>query len=260
MDEIQQPVSGEQPVVPRTSLATRLTNIFVAPGEVFAEVKDSPPTPANWVVPMLILILATAISVIVVYSQPAIIQPIKEAGRKVLQDSGRERKDDAEADADKAGDGQAKYMTPMVMKVIGIVFTVLGMPGVGLFISALFVWLIGRFALKGQVGYMRAVEVVGLSMMISVLGIIISMLLAVICGNPAMKPSPMLLLNHYDDHNRVHVLLAALDVTTLWYLAVLSAGLGQVTGRSFARAAAWIYGLWAFITVGMIWLLVGRWG
>jgi hypothetical protein len=258
MDEIQQPISGGQPVVPRMSLAARLTNIYVAPGEVFAEVKDSPPTPANWVVPMIIAMVAGIIYTLVVFSQPAVIQGLKEARDKGVQKQVEAGKM-TQKQADTAAEMAEKYMTPMVMKVIGIVFSVLG-TGVWLFLSAFFVWLIGRFALKGQMGYMTAVEVTGLPMMITALGVIIAMLLAVIYGNPAMKPSPMLLLSHFDDHNRVHVLLAALDVTTLWYLAVLSAGLAQVTGRSFARAAVWIYGLWAFITVSIIWLLVGRWG
>jgi hypothetical protein len=258
MNEIQQPGPGEQPVAPRMSLAARLTNVYVAPGEVFAEVKDTPPTPANWVAPMIIAMVAGIIYVMVVFSQPAIIQGMKEAREKQFQKQVTTG-EKTQKQADDAMEATEKYLTPMVVKVFGIIFTVLG-TGAGLFLSALFVWLIGRFGLKGQLGYMTAVEVVGLAMMISALGTIIAMLLAVIYGNPAMKPSPMLLLSHFDDHNRVHVLLSALDVTTLWYLAVLSVGLGQVSGRSFARAAAWIYGLWAFITVGIIWLLVGRWG
>ena len=260
MEETQQSGPSEQPVAPRTSLAARLTNIFVAPGEVFAEVKDSPPTPANWVTPMIIAMVAGIIYTLVVFSQPAIIQGMKEAREKGVQKQVEAGKM-TQKQADTASEMAEKFMTPMVMKAIGIVFSVLG-TGVGLFLSALFVWLIGRFGLKGQFGYMRGVEVVGLSMMISVLGIIVSMLLTVIYGDPAMKPSPMLLLSHFDNQNWIHVLLAALDVTTLWYLAVLSAvlsaGLAQVTGRGFARAAMWIYGLWAFITVGMIWVFVGR--
>jgi hypothetical protein len=49
-------------------------------------------------------------------------------------------------------------------------------------------------------------------------------------------------------------------VTTLWYLAVLSTGLAQVSGSSFVRAATWLYGLWALFTLGSVWLFVGRWG
>ena len=37
---------------PASSLAARLTNVFVSPGEVFEEVKVSPPTVSNWLVPV----------------------------------------------------------------------------------------------------------------------------------------------------------------------------------------------------------------
>ena len=247
-----------QPAAPPTSLAARLTNVFLAPGEVFAEVKNNPPTPANWVAPMIICMVAGIIYVMVVFSQPAVIQGMKEAREKQLQKQ-VEAGTKTQKEADTATEAMEKYMTPMVVKVFGIFGALLATP-VNLFFFAFLLWLIGRFGLKGQFGYMRGVEVVGLSMMISALGAIISMLLAVIYGNPAMTPSPALLLSHFDKHDRVHVLLAALNVMTLWFFAVLSVGLGQVSGRGFARAAAWIYGLWAFITVGMIWLLVGRWG
>jgi hypothetical protein len=258
MDETQQPGTGEQPVAARMSLAGRLTNVFVAPGEVFAEVKDGPPTPANWVAPLIITMVAGIIYVMVVFSQPAVLQGMKDAREKQFQKQVTAGKM-TQSQADKATETVEKMMTPTVMKVIGIIFSILG-TGFWLFLSALFVWLIGRFGLKGQLGYMTAVELVGLTLMISALGTIIAMLLAAIYGNPAMKLSPVLLINNFDDHNRVHVLLSSLEVTTLWSLGVLSLGLGQVSGRGFARAAAWIYGLWAFITVGMIWLLVGRWG
>jgi hypothetical protein len=39
----------------RTSIAARLLNLFAAPGEVFDEVISSPVTPANWIVPVLLV-------------------------------------------------------------------------------------------------------------------------------------------------------------------------------------------------------------
>jgi Yip1 domain len=258
MENIQQSEPTEQPAGSRMSLGARLTNVFVAPGEVFAEVKSSPPTPANWVAPMVLAMIAGIVYVMVVFSQPAVIQGMKDAREKQLQEQVASGKM-TQKQADTATESMEKFMTPSIVKAFGIAGSILA-TGAGLFFSALVVWLIGRFGLRGQFDYMRAVEVVGLSMMISVLGAIIAMLLAVIYGNPAMTPSPVLLLSHFDNHNRVHVLLSSLNVTTLWYLAVLSVGLAKVSGRGFALAAAWLYGLWAFFTLGSIWLFVGRWG
>jgi hypothetical protein len=258
MDETQQAGLDGQPAVPRTSLVARLTNIFVAPGEVFAEVKDSAPVPANWIAPMVIAMVAGIIYSMVVFSQPAVIQGMKDAREKQLQEQVSTGKI-TQKQADAATDVAERFMTPTMLKTFGILGSIFA-TAAGLFFWALAAWLIGRFALRGPLDYMRAVEAVGLSMMISVLGAIISMLLAVIYGDPGAKPSPALLLSHFDSHNRGHVLLASLDVTTLWFLAVLSLGLARLTGTGFARAAAWLYGFWAFLTAGSAWLFIGRWG
>jgi hypothetical protein len=119
MDEIQQPGPGGQPVVPRMSLAARLTNVFVAPGEVFAEVKDSPPTPANWVAPMIIAMVAGIIYTMVVFSQPAVIQGMKEAREKQMQQQVAAGKM-TQKQADAATEMAEKFMTPMVMKMVGV--------------------------------------------------------------------------------------------------------------------------------------------
>ncbi len=51
---------------PTTSLAGRLLNVFAAPGEVFEEVKATPPSVANWLVPVIIYAVVGAISVCMV--------------------------------------------------------------------------------------------------------------------------------------------------------------------------------------------------
>ena len=62
---------------PAMSLTARLFNIFADPGEVFESVKTSKPAVANWLVPALIYPLAGMISVVVIFSQPAIVQQIQ---------------------------------------------------------------------------------------------------------------------------------------------------------------------------------------
>lgn len=251
---MQQSGPGEQPAAAQMSLAARLMNVFLAPGEVFAEIKDRPVVPANWVTPMILAMIAGIIYTMVVFSQPAVIQGMKETQEKALQErvtAGKMTQQQADAAAEMSG----KFMTPTVLKLFGIGGSII-VTALWLFFCALIVWLVGRFGMHGGVGYMRAVEIMGLSLMISVLGAIIGMLLAVIYGSPAMTPSAILLVGHLDPHSKVHAYLGSLNVMTLWSLAVVSLGLGQVTGKGFARAAAWLYGIWAVLTVVDVSLLV----
>ncbi len=159
--------------------------------------------------------------------------------------------------ADAAMETSQKFMTPTIMKSVGILGVIFFSAG-WLFFIALILWLIGRFGMHGQVTYMKMVEVAGLATMISALGGIVAMALAVIYGNTLMTPSAILLVGHFDTHNITHQVLASLNVITLWYMAVLSVGLGQTTGKGFFPAVAWMGGVWALYTVVAIWWAIRR--
>ena len=106
------------------------------------------------------------------------------------------------------------------------------------FLWGLIVWLVGAKVLKGDFPYMKAVEVVGLANMISVLDAIVKTLLIVGLGNLYASPSLVLLVKDFDPQNTVHSLLAAVNVMTFWLLAVRAIGLARLSGASFAKAAA----------------------
>jgi hypothetical protein len=242
MEEPQASLTTERPSSAATPLGTRLTNVFVAPGEVFDEIKASPPTPANWWAPTVIAIIAGVIYSMVVFSQPAVIQNMKDAQEKKMQEMVATGKM-TQAQADQSSQVTEKFMTPTFFKAIGILAVVIFSP-VFLFLFAGVLWLLGRYVLRGNFEYMKAVEVAGLAGMISALGGIVSMLIAVIYANPAMTPSLALFVSHFDPQNKVHLLLSALNVMTLWYIAVLAIGLTRLSGAAFWKTAVWLYGLW----------------
>ncbi len=95
---------------------------------------------------------------------------------------------------------------------------------------------------------MKAVEVVGLANMISVLDGIVKTLLIVGLGNLYASPSLVLLVKEFDPQNTVHSLLAIVNVMTFWLLAVRAMGLARLSGASFAKAALWVFGIWAAYT------------
>ena len=81
--------------------------------------------------------------------------------------------------------------------------------------------------------------------MINVLGGMVAMLLAVLMGNMAVTPGPVLLLREFDPANRLHAFLAHLNAFMPWYIVIVSPGLAKPGGVSFGRAALWLYGDWA---------------
>src|SRR5574341_368923 len=78
------PVAPEPPA-PATSLFERLTNVFVAPGEVFDEVKSSRSSVANWLVPVILSALVGVASVFVIFSQDNIVQQVREQQELALE-------------------------------------------------------------------------------------------------------------------------------------------------------------------------------
>jgi hypothetical protein len=245
MSEPQSPPPLAEPAAPATSLVARMTNVFVAPGEVFDEVKSRPPRAFYWLGPLLISILTAVVFVWVVFSQEKLLRSVREPQEKAIQkqvDAGKM----SQAQAQKAIDMMEKFMSPMLMKIIGTGGAVMG--GFGMtFLMAVVVWLVGTKRFHGEFSIMQAVEMTCLAGMISALGTIVAMLLAVATGSMMATPGPVLLVKAFDEANRVHRLLSQLNVMTLWHVAVMALGLSRLSGVSWGRAAAWAFGIWALI-------------
>ena len=110
--------------------------------------------------------------------------------------------------------------------------------------------LIDRIApFGGSFSYMKAVEIAALAGMINVLGGLIAMLLAVVMGNIAMTPGPVLLVHDFNPANKLHVLLSQVNLMMLWYLAVLAVALSKLSGASFGKAATWLFAIWVVLVL-----------
>ena len=239
----------EAPQAPAMSLGSRLLNVFATPGDVFAEVKAAPETTANWLVPALILIAVSWVSAVVIFMQPSIKQQLSDLTEQAIQ---------RQIDTGYISEQQAEQALVAGEKWAGIssqIFAALT-PVVGGFVApflwGLVVWLLGAQFFKGHFSYMKAVEVVGLANMISVLDVIVRTLLIVGLGNLYASPGPALLVKQFDPQNTVHAVLGALNVMTLWLLAVRAIGLSRLSGASLAKSAVWVFGIWAAYTAFFI--------
>src|SRR5205085_2058359 len=91
-------------------------------------------------------------------------------------------------------------------------------------------------------------EVVGLTNMIGVLESIVTALLILVMGTLFARPSLMVLIKDFDPQNPIHGMLAAVNLMTFWILAVRAIGLARLSGVSFAKAAAAVFGVWVAYT------------
>jgi hypothetical protein len=235
----------EAPQAPATSLGSRLLNVFATPGEVFQEVKTTPPSTANWLVPGLILIAISWVAAWVIFSQDSIKHQMSEITDQAIQ---------KQAEKTHMSEQQAEQMRVVGEKWAGIVAKIIAVmaPLVEAFVTpflwGVIIWLVGAKVLKGDFPYMKAVEVVGLANMIVVLDAIVKTLLIVGMGNVYASPSLVLLVKEFDPQNTTHSLLALVNVMTFWLLAVRASGLARLSGVSFTKAALWVFGIWAAYT------------
>ena len=101
-----------------SSLTDRLTNVIAAPGEVFAEIKNAPVRASNWLVPLILACIATAVYISIAFSQPAILRGLQEQRENAMQKQVAAGKM-TQAQADQAAAAAERFMTPTILKIFG---------------------------------------------------------------------------------------------------------------------------------------------
>jgi hypothetical protein len=239
-----------------TSLLARMGNVFATPGDVFDEVKNARPCTANWLVPVLLCILMGTMSILIIYSQPAILQQINEQQTKMFEDQVQSGKM-TRTQADQAEATLGKFGGPAFLKLMGIVGVVIGV-FVRVFWWALVLWLLGKWFLQAGFSYQQALEVAGLAFTIMILGSLVNTLLSV-CLGKITTLSLALCSGNSDLRSLSHMVLATVDVFELWLTLVMATGLARLSNTPWTRALALTLGYWlamAGFMVSVAWLAI----
>jgi len=230
---------------PAMSLAARLLNVFAIPGEVFEVVRTSRVSVANWLVPALLSAAVGVFSVLVVVSQPALHEKLRgqlDQQAKVVQQQVKDGKLE-QAEADRAMALVRALAKPATLRALGgtaaAVFSVMRV-----FWWALILWLLGRVFLKAHVDYLKALEVAGLGLMISVLGGVVTLLLMLNLPKLFATTDLALAVSDFDPSRKSYLLLGAANLFSLWLVGVLSVGLARLVRVPFMRAAWLVFAAW----------------
>jgi hypothetical protein len=224
------PASVQDPAAPplaTTPLPAKLANLLACPGEVFEEVAAAPARARNWLVPTLLVALASIVLAAALTSknQAAAVGQIIEAGK-------------------------AETLPARWQMLSAMTITLAAFAGTGW--SALVLWLIGRVFLNARFSYWKAVEVAGLTGSIVALGAVVTALLVAASGDVAARPALSLLASGLPADNPVRAVLGVLNVFHLWTTAVLAIGLSKLSGVSFKEAAFWVFGYWLVFRLALI--------
>ena len=240
---LEPPPAAPQP--PAMSLAARLLNVFAIPGEVFTVVKTSRFRVGNWLLPALLSAAVGVFTVIVIMSQPSVQRQVRE--RVDQQAKAVEQQVKAgkmtRADANQVQAATRVVTDPATLKTLGCTIAVL-IGVVRVFWWAFILWLLGRLFLKVQFGYLKALEVAGLALMISVLGGIVMLLLTVNLTKMFGAPGLALVVADFEAARKSYLLLGAANLFSFWLVGVLSVGLAKLAGVPFLRAAWFVFAVW----------------
>lgn len=231
-----------------TSLMTRITNVFASPSELYTEVAANPVKASSWVLPLLLSIIITLFFITALYYNDALRSQIYEMQAEKMQELVEQGKMTQEQ-YDNAVDGMEKSGPGMFIAFGGISAVVMAL--IVFFGASLILWLFIKIALKFGGSYKKVLEVWGLASFIGIFGSVITMLLMYLLNSMTATPSPTLFLGEgFDAKNKIHVILASLNIFTIWQMGIVGLGLSKISNKSVGLGLGVSYGLW------VIWILI----
>ncbi|MDE3059150.1 MAG: YIP1 family protein [Bacteroidota bacterium] len=254
MEEQNTVASQAESTAAEMSFSDKLMNVFASPGELFEYVSKAPKQTSNWAIPLLLTIVIGIVFTFVAFTQPPIQDEMARQRDKYTQQQIAAGKMTQEQ-ADMIAERSPKPGSPMFL-IFGAVGVVVVMFAT-LFLSALAFWLLGKVGFKSSATYGKTAEVVGLSMYVMALGSILTLILVVAMGSLHATPSLALAVSDFDPMNKMHKLLASINIMTFWYLGIVAVGLGKLFAVSFGKVLSGVAVIWAAWTVITLFLNFG---
>lgn len=252
----EQPVTVDQPPEESMSFMDKAAGIFYEPTSVFQSVRKSGVKFADWFVPVIVLAILASVNVYVRFSTPDLryqsIQ-IAEQGIDKMVAQGKMTQEQAQQAKQRMESGSSS-----ILEAIGIVGAVV-FTFIAFFIVSAAWFLVGKFALKGQITYSHAMGVAGLATWIAAVGVILDIVLSVSMSR--LDGGLQLgMLTSMNMSSKGYLLMSKVNLFTLWGLFASAIGLAVLSGKKVFQSAVWVYGIWIVWTVGSVVLLSGRFG
>ena len=253
MEHENQPLPEiEKPV--QSSLVERLTNVIVSPGDAFAELRGMPVNPVNWAIPLVISILAGIVFTVTIFSQGNVLERMQQDQATQLEKQVEQGKM-SEQQAENARKAMEQFMNPKLMMAAGSAATIFFTPVAWVLMAFVFHWVV-RIGSQSHIPFTKCFEVIGLASVVSVLGVAVNLLLVIITGNMNMTLSLALAVQDFDPTNSTHALASIVDLTQIWWVAVMAVAWSRLTNHPVATCGAWLFGIYVVLRVSMVLLFV----
>ncbi|HEY9189047.1 MAG TPA: YIP1 family protein [Ignavibacteria bacterium] len=221
------------------SFIDKLVGVFTSSGEVFGSIKNFPPKALDWIIPTLILVIVVIASQLIQMNNPVIKSELRQKQVQAMQKYVDEGKMTQEQ-MDQALDNMEK------MKGFQLFGLFIGVP-VGTLIvmafMALVYWLLVKLALKGKTGYGYVFVLLGLTNIIVVIQVIITLILSIVLGKFNAAPNVGLVVSSITQ-GPMYTILKSLDPFSIWSMIVVGIGLAKLSDTNVTKSIIWVFILW----------------
>jgi hypothetical protein len=227
---------------PETPLSPmqRVVAVFIRPSQAWGGLR----TRAQWWIPLLIVLIVSAVSVVLVYDR-AIVPMMTSQWEQMVED-GRMSADQME--------GAASFMTGPAGKAFTVAQQVVVLFAMQ-FIIALLIWFGCGFVLGAKLPYRLALEVAAWSSLVTLPNSILTTALGYMRENLADVHTGFGILTATDQPTRLQAglttFLDAIGPFAIWYLAVVVIGASTLSGAK-RSSVAWVLGAIYLVIAGLM--------
>ena len=230
------------------SHADKLVGVFSEPGKTFEKMSKFPAKTSDWLIPLLIMIVVTILSLSVMQSNPDIRLAMKEKQLKAMEQQFDEMvKKGQITEAQKEEQLNTMQDRMDQMGSLQIVFQSIG---VIIFSFIIFFVVVGVFYLfvkyvaKGDGTYRYAMAAYGLPMYITVLQSIVAVIVSLAMNKMIMDVNAATLLN-IDSSTITGFLLSKLAPFSIWFYILLAIGFAKLfKSTDTKKYIILIFGIW----------------
>ncbi len=236
----EQPVTVNQPPEEKMSFMDKAAGVFYEPSKVFEALRKDGVKTADWLIPVLILVVLISLATYVGFSTPDLRYQFVQMQEQQLDKSvakGKMTADQAQQARDRLEGSSGMFM------VFGMIGVVVGTFLV-FFVTAGVWLLIGKYLLKGaSMNYSQAMGIAGTATWIASVGAIVGIVIAVVFSR-FDGGLHLGLLTQMNNSNKAYLLMRNVNMFTLWNLAVSAIGISVFSGKKGFQPYVWVYGIW----------------
>jgi len=226
----------------------KLVGVFTEPGTVFSNRSQEGPKTADWVIPVILVVIIASLANFILMSNPKIKYDIQEKQIEKIQKGMDEAVSNGDMTQEQADERMEMIQSSMEKQMgAGQIFAVVGIviaTFVGFFIVSGFFFALSKFALKGDGTYASAMSAWGLPYYIAIIQTVVMVIIA-LSMDKFMTGTSVGEIMGFDKSELPGFLMSKLDLFSIWFYYVVGTGLAKMfKSENSGKYLALVFGSW----------------